>query len=238
MLIVIDDAWKEDDTHPFLRGSPHCARLITTRDSGTLPRGTVEQPVDQMQGAEAVALLRAGLPAGEDEALRLLAGRLGEWPLLLKLANSAMVDRVVHSRAPLRDTVVHTVRLLDKRGLTAFDPRETEGRRDAVASTLALSLDRLHTKEQNLLCELAVFPEDVPIPVGTVNMLWRESASFEDYDTNELLQRLLRLSLLLRLDLDSRFLQLHDVIRTWLRERIGSDLTQVERRLAKQRRSP
>ena len=66
MLVVVDDAWNAADTRTFLRGGPHCARLLTTRDSATLPRGAAEQSVDEMRAVEAVALLRAGLPPGED----------------------------------------------------------------------------------------------------------------------------------------------------------------------------
>src|SRR6516164_9475148 len=30
-LLVIDDAWRKQDLHPFLRGGPNTTRLITTR---------------------------------------------------------------------------------------------------------------------------------------------------------------------------------------------------------------
>ena len=231
MLVVIDDAWSAADTRPFLRGGPHCARLITTRDNATLPRGAAEQSVDEMRGAEAVALLCADLPPGEDEALRRLAARLGEWPLLLRLANGALVDRVTRSRASLPDALAHVGRLLDKRGLTAFDAKDARERHEAVGKTLALSLDRLDPNEQARLGELAVFPEDVQVPLGTVGLFWRETANLDDIDTDDLLQRLFRLSLLLQLDLDRRFLQLHDVIRTWLRERLGGHLGEVDEAL-------
>ena len=237
MLVVIDDAWSAADTRPFLRGGPHCARLLTTRDSATLPRGAAEQPVDQMRDAEAVALLRAGLPDGEDETFSRLAARLGEWPLLLRLANGALVDRVERRRAPLPDALAHVGRLLDKRGLTAFDAKDPRERRDAVGKTLALSLDRLDPAEQARLCELAVFPEDAQVPLGTVELLWQETAGLDDIDTDELLQRLHGLSLLLQLDLDRRFLQLHDVIRAWLRDRLGDGLATVERSLVSAYRS-
>ena len=184
-----------------------------------------------MRGEEAVALLGAGLPPGEDEALRRLAARLGEWPLLLRLANGALVDRVMRTRASLPDALAHVGKLLDKRGLTAFDAKDPRERREAVGKTLALSLDRLETREQARLIELAVFPEDAQVPLGTVELLWRQTANFDEIDTDELLQRLYGLSLLLQLDLDRRFLHLHDVIRTWLRERLGGGLAEVDEAL-------
>jgi hypothetical protein len=178
-----------------------------------------------------VALLRAGLPLGEDEALRRLAARLGEWPLLLRLANGTLVDRVERTRAPFPDALGHVSKLLDKRGLSAFDAKDPKARREAVGKTLDLSLDRLNASEQTRLGELAVFPEDVQVPVRTVELLWRETAGLDEIDTEELLQRLFGLSLLLQLDLDRRFFLLHDVIRTWLRDRSGSGLADAEQSL-------
>ena len=71
------------------------------------------------------------------------------------------------------------------------------------------------------LNELAVFPEDVSIPVQTVELLWQQTAALDEIDTEDLLQRLFRLSLLLELDLAERTARLHDVVRTWLRREIG-----------------
>jgi hypothetical protein len=115
--------------------------------------------------------------------------------------------------------------------LTAFDAKDPSERREAVGKTLALSLDRLDTSDQARLCELAVFPEDVQVPIGTVELLWHETAGLDDIDTDDLLQRLFGLSLLLQLDLHRRFLQLHDVIRGWLRDRVAGNLADVERAL-------
>src|SRR5262249_42786389 len=39
-LVVIDDVWNEAHLRPFLRGGHRCARLVTTRNSATLPAGT------------------------------------------------------------------------------------------------------------------------------------------------------------------------------------------------------
>jgi hypothetical protein len=219
MLIVIDDVWHAADARPFLRGGPHCARLLTTRNSETIPGGVVEQALDHMREEEAVALLRAGLPPGEDNTMRALATRLGEWPLLLKLANGALIDRVVRAKAPLADALAHVGRVLDKRGLTAFDPHDSKDRHEAVGKTLTVSLDRLSEPEQARFRELAVFPEDVEVPITTVELLWRVTGGLDDIDTDELLQRLLGLSLLLGVDLERRRIQLHDVIRTWLAPR-------------------
>ncbi len=98
ILIVIDDVWNRDHLRPFLQGGPRCARLITTRNPNTLPDRAAEVKVDAMLEAEAVALLGAEFQYHDREgvgtALKLLAARLGEWPLLLKLANGVLRNRV------------------------------------------------------------------------------------------------------------------------------------------------
>jgi hypothetical protein len=197
MLIVIDDIWHGADARPFLRGGLHCARLLTTRNSDTLPSRAVEQSVDRMRAAEALSLLSAGLPEGDGTALETLAARLGEWPLLLALVNGALTDRVVRARAPMPDAIDHVVRLLDRRGLTAFDARDARERHQAVAKTLAVSLERLDDGEKARLRELSVFPHSVGVPLAVVELLWRETAGLDELDASQLLERLYGLSLLL-----------------------------------------
>ena len=105
VLIVIDDAWDAAHVRPFLQGGPRCARLITTRRADVPPPRACRVDVDAMSGAEALALLRHALPADPADAQRAplaaLAGRLGEWPLLLKLVNGALRERVLRHGQPL-----------------------------------------------------------------------------------------------------------------------------------------
>ncbi len=63
-----------------------------------------------------VALLRRGLPIGQDAALGSLADRLGEWPLLLKLVNGALRDRIDRMRDTLPGALDYVERVLDRRG--------------------------------------------------------------------------------------------------------------------------
>jgi hypothetical protein len=95
ILLVIDDVWNAAHLKPFLQGGKRCARLITTRDEGLLPRTAQLIQVDAMQQDQAVRLLSAGLDAilpigDETPALLRFAARLGEWPLLLTLVNGAL----------------------------------------------------------------------------------------------------------------------------------------------------
>jgi hypothetical protein len=94
MLLVIDDVWNKSDLDPFLDGAPNTVRLVTTCFDHVLPHEAAKVAADAMQPAEAVTLLAVGLPttqvAAARPALVALAARLGEWPLLLTLANAQL----------------------------------------------------------------------------------------------------------------------------------------------------
>ncbi len=216
MLIVVDDVWNARDLRPFLRGGPRCARLITTRDRSTVPADARQVLVDAMRPAEALALLGHGLPAEEIPALAELTDRLGEWPLLLKLVNGMVRERVSRTRQPLADALAYVEKALERRGLTAFDARDAGDRGQAVAGTLGVSLDMLSEDQRARFAELAVFPEDVDVPLAAVETLWAATGGLDDLDAEDLCQTLFRLSLLLTLDLAARRLRLHDVVRAYL----------------------
>jgi WD40 repeat protein len=221
VLMVIDDVWDTTHLKPFVQGGPRCARVITTRMLDALPANSSRVDVDAMQQDEAVALVGFGLPDGFESGLRRLAGRLGEWPLLLRLANAALRDRVQASRQDVTAALAYINKALDKRGFTFFDARDPVARHQAVARTVELSIERLNDRERARFCELAVFPEDVRIPLPTVQRLWERTGGLDEFDTETLCERLSRLSLTLTFDPTQRFIRLHDVIRQYLIQRIG-----------------
>jgi WD40 repeat protein len=226
ILLVIDDVWNSTHLEPFLQGGKRCARLVTTRNEQVLRADVQRIQVDAMQQQEAVRLLGSGLSstplrAGEKQVLAALATRLGEWALLLKLVNSVLRERVSRGQS-LADAVTYSNTALDKRGLTAFDDKNAQDRSHAVAKTLSVSLDMLSTEEQARYHELAVFPEDVGIPLVTVQRLWSATGGLDEFDTEELCDRLYRFSLLLDFDLTRRSIRLHDVIRSYLQQKVGA----------------
>ena len=79
MLMIVDDAWREQDLRPFLQGGPNATRLITTRLSHVVPANAFRQPIDAMKGDEARELLSSGLPReqvlAQPKALSELAAR-------------------------------------------------------------------------------------------------------------------------------------------------------------------
>jgi WD40 repeat protein len=224
-LLVVDDVWNPVHLRPFLQGGPRCARLITTRNRDVLPMHTHEVLVDAMRSDEALALISASFDTVITlrQELEVLAQRLGEWPLLLKLANGVLYERVRIGQT-LGDALAYVRTALDRRGLVAFDARSAAERSQAVAMTIGVSLDLLRDDERARYADLAVFPEDTDIPLVTLARFWGATGGLDDFATEELCDLLARLSLLWKFDPAGRVIRLHDVVREYLAHAHGPDL--------------
>jgi WD40 repeat protein len=232
ILLVIDDLWKAGDAKPFLQGGKGVARLITTRDDAVLPQKAARVVVESMETREAVQLLTAGLqpPPEAMRDLGSLAAQLGEWALVLKLVNGILHDRIARGQT-FTQALDYVQKTLQKRGIFGLNLRETKDRRAAAAATLALSMEALKGDERERFIELAIFPEDVNIPLETVARLWDETGGLDEIDTEDLCTRLYSISLLLNLDLAARYIRLHDVVRHYLWTEAGADLPRFHAQL-------
>jgi hypothetical protein len=224
ILMVIDDVWDAAHLAPFLRDPKEkrqrrCARLITTCNRDTLPAHARAVDVDAMRPNEAVDLLGAGLPSGHKAELQALARRLGEWPVLLKLASGVLRDRL-GAHEGLGEALDFVNADLDENGLAAldkpFDPKDPGQRDRAVEATLGVSLKRLDEAERTRYQESAIFAEDVDIPLSTLDRLWGKAGGLSRIKVQKLCERLSGLSLLLGFDLGTRSTRLHDVMRSYL----------------------
>lgn len=213
LLLVVDDVWKRSRLDHFLQSGRHCARLITTRLADVLPKDARKQDVDAMKTSEATNLLGAGLPPTDGGLFEPLAQQLGEWPMLIKLANRALFDRV-ERRQSVFDAIGFVSQKLKRQGLTAFDAADADQRNDAVAKSIGISLDLLNQQtETPRLFELGIFPEDEFVPLETIASLWRQTGDIDEFTTEELCERFYKLSLILDLDLGVRTVRLHDALR-------------------------
>src|SRR5438552_7328992 len=149
----------------LLEVSAQSARLITTRNTFTLPFEATLVDIGTMQEGDARRLLAAGLPAGEETRFTALAHQLGNWPVLLRLANRALRRRVAQN-TPLSAALDAAERDMNRKGVVAFDAATNAAERDqAVAATVDASLELLTPDERQRYAELAVFPQDVAIPL-------------------------------------------------------------------------
>ncbi|MCP4655061.1 MAG: hypothetical protein GY856_06535, partial [bacterium] len=212
VLLVLDDVWKYADVAPFRGLAPGSALLVTTRDSRTLPPGSRRVEVDAMEVSEAVKLLASGLEVADATPFAALASRLGEWPLLVKLANRQLVALVEEGGIEVGEALREVGEGLDEAGLTAFDVEDHDARELAVSRTLEVGLRRLSEEDRGRFAQLAVFPEDTDLPLAVVERLW----SLGRFATKKLCARLYDLSLLLRFERENATIRLHDVVRQYL----------------------
>jgi WD40 repeat protein len=229
ILLVIDDVWNSAHLRPFLQGGSRCSRLITTRNSDTLPAKAKGIDLDAMRPNEATSLLGFNLPSDESSGLQHLAQRLGEWPLLLKLVNATLRYRVHDLKQSFGKAITFVNAALDECGLIAFDQDNATERHQAVAKTLEVSLQMLDEGSRQRYFELAIFPEDVNIPLATLEKLWL-AAGYKPIHIEKLCEKLHKLSLLQHFDLSDRTIRLHDVMRQYLVQKVGADLPELHER--------
>jgi len=216
LLIVIDDVWNSAHLEPFLHGGPYCAHLITTRNDDTLPPKTLKVPVDSMLEKEAVEMLKCGPPPENEVRFNELAERLGYWPLLLKLVNSTLQYHVNELEESIDQALDFVNDGLNEEGLTAFDKEKPESRSQAVEATFAVSLKALTEDECARYHELAIFPEDINIPLKVLEKLWGKTGNYTPYRVKHLCTKLYSMSLLQTYDPRGDFIKLHDVVRKYL----------------------
>jgi hypothetical protein len=216
LLIVIDDVWNSAHLEPFLHGGPYCAHLITTRNDDTLPPKTLKVPVDSMQEKEAIEMLKYGLPLENEIRFNELAERLGYWPLLLKLVNATLQYRVNELEESTGKALDFVNDGLNEEGLIAFDNKNPESRSQAVEATFAVSLKALTEDERARYHELAIFPEDINIPLKVLEKLWNKTGNCTSHRVKDLCTRLYIMSLLQTYDARDDFIKLHDVVREYL----------------------
>jgi hypothetical protein len=223
----------EQDLACFLQGGTGTTRLGHTaqRQHSAHPCRTPKP--DAHATARPSRTDRKGIAGPLDSTTRTdgACSSLGEWPLLLKLVNGFLRDRVIKLRQSLPSAIAAANQRLDEKGFKAFDARNETERTKAVALTIGVSLELLDHAGRDRFAELGIFPEDAHIPIGIVEHLWRDH--LDKIETEDLLSQFYGLSLLLGLDLDHRTLQVHDTIRHFLRGQIGTKglVTQQKRLL-------
>lgn len=220
-LIVLDDVWSEAHLQPFLRGGHRCATLITTRnhDVARMVPNLVE--IGRLSVAQADRMLTSYLDERERDSDMLikLAESVGRHPLTLHLLGSMLRERVQRGDSVGR-TLEYARSALERRGITAFDRGRT------LFHALEASLEQLTTEERSQCALLAAFPEDRAIPLASARAFWE----VEEFDAEEFAQKLDTMSLV-SLDLGTRTISLHPVIREFLRESLRNRET-LEKRAA------
>jgi WD40 repeat protein len=214
VLLVVDDVWEDAQLRPFRFGGRHCTRLVTTRVPDLLPPGGVRIAVDAMSSEQAARLVADGVPRLRAELAERLAVLAGRWPVLLNLVNGVLRRRVARGQTTERaaDEIIET---LVTEGPAAFDPARPADRSRAVAATVEASLSLLEPVDRARYLDLAIFPEDVDIPLDVLGLLWPAC------HVDRLCEELVGLGLVAdyRLDVPGPRLVVHDVMRAYLQTR-------------------
>jgi WD40 repeat protein len=215
VLLVVDDVWTSAQAEPFLVGGPAAVRLFTTRMREVLPRSAGSVRVDEMDWGEAVQLLTAGAPGASSGVVARLLAATGRWPVLLTLVNGAVHDDLKAGRR-VEESMQEILHELRTTGPTALDVTDTNERHTAVARTIGISLARLTAEQRARYQELAIFGEDVAIPVPVLARYWRATGGWSEFQTRRYCQRLAKLALVSDYRCDG--IVLHDILRAYLME--------------------
>lgn len=211
-LIVIDDVWNINHLRPFLRAGERCARLITTRDVQITVYARVQSiQVDEMTPNEARALLGYGIDGLLTKKLDTLTRRLGDWALMLEIANGMMHTRQRATNGTWDNVYTYITQLLDRYGVKGIRADDENLRRQGVEGVLSASLGLLDSNEQARLSRLAIFKDDQNVPVSSIMALW----GMGEFDTERLLTELARLSLI-RYNSSTADIRRHNVVRQYL----------------------
>lgn len=237
-LLVIDDARRSPDLEPFLhRGRrDDTTRLIITRDDRVLPPQADRIAVGPMTPTQASEMLARGLPDGmltaHPSRFAMLATRLGEWPLLLSLANGVLRSRIARGASPAA-SLEHVERSLQDRGLDrAIETGQSGQRRRTTTALLDLSLEQLQRDERDHFIALSVFAEHAEIPIPAAVGLWQQTAPPGWQDGDALLARLDELCLLLHVDRPEGTFRLHPELLASMRARQSAEqLAALDRQL-------
>jgi WD40 repeat protein len=218
ILLVIDDAWSDDQVRSFLNGGRRCRRLVTTRHQLLTLTAAPSVVVDAMTDDHAITALTRGLDAMPPGTLERLVRLTGRWPLLLNITNRTIV-RLAREGGSIADAAATIADRLAGVGPAALDnpwAASADQRREMVAACINASLDVLPLFTRDRYLELAVFAEDADIPYHLLALLWAKTGGLDSFQTRQLGHALIDASLAAPAR-HQPGLRLHDVLRSYLR---------------------
>jgi WD40 repeat protein len=219
-LLVVDDLWSASRL-TALPTMPGLVRIVTTRTRAALPVECAVVPIREMTPEEGNTVLTAGL--SDFAAQQRLMSLTGGWPLLLALVNGA-IRRETDSGATLDEAAGAVEEQLMFDGPDSLDLESADRRDQAVRATVEAGLRRLGTDGREKALLLGVFPEDVEIPIEIVQLIWSPD---RPSDIRRRIRHLADLSLITP---RGGAIQIHDVLRAYLRSALGRGfLTEAHR---------
>jgi hypothetical protein len=173
-LLVVDDAWRESDTRPFLVGGRGCCVVVTTRRAAIADQlGATYVPMNQLEPEESILLMarrsgRAGALSAQDAyEARLLTEQLGHLPLAIELAAALVARRY--------NWVEARQQLISFEDALPADVKAKSHARRKIEACLGLSLAVLRAESAQLwqaFAWLSLFPYEETITDAMAATLW------------------------------------------------------------------
>ena len=223
-LLVVDDVWTIDHADAFSVTAPPARLLITTRNNEVLVGlGAEEHRVDVLSPSDALKMLAEWV--GEKNPDKLppeaaeVAKECGYLPLAL-----AMIGAMIRL-AGLRLGQTRW-RLLKRADLEKIKRAFPGYPYPDLLRAIEVSVEGLESADRERYLDLAVFPEDQPIPEGPLRMLW----NLDEMDTRDCMTRFVARSLATWAT-GGTSLILHDLQRDLIHKRREKDLPGLHLRL-------
>ena len=217
-LLVIDDVWNGETLELVLGRTGRIPRLVTTRNVSLVGAwaDTIISIDEPLLPVEAIAVLARAEDVGASEkaALARMAERVGRWPLLLALT-AGHLRRLTRRGLPLIDAVTRLEQQYLQLGVVAFDARRPEQRGQAVALTMAASLDQLPDDDRRRYITMSIFQPVDGVPLSVLSDAW----DLPEPAAEDLALDLAEQSLL-RYDATTRTAVLHQVIHEFLQAQL------------------
>ena len=126
-----------------------------------------------MENDEAIALLNRGLntDSSEKALLASLARRMGNWPLILNLANRSLRTSILRNSS-LQEAIVHIENRWKQKKIAALNPKDQKNIDEAIYLALESSLETLPENIKMRFFELGIFPAENEIPLYVLQQLW------------------------------------------------------------------
>jgi WD40 repeat protein len=224
-LLVVDDVWTIDAAGTFSVNTPPACLLITTRNQEVLVGlGAEEHRIDVLSPSDALKMLvewvgEKGpdkLPAEATE----VAKECGYLPLAL--ATIGAMIQLKPAAIGWKDALTR-LRRADLEAIRRAFP--TYPYPDLIGS-IEVSIGALREPDRERYLDLAVFPEDQPIPEEALRVLW----NLEELDTRDCMARLVARSLATWVT-EGTSLKLHDLQGDLIYKRRENDLPGLHLRL-------
>jgi WD40 repeat protein len=222
-LLILDDLWNAADAKAFTALDEGSRLLLTTRDREILTvLGAEEHRLGLLAEPQALELLaewsgRTLDDLGEDG--RRVAEECGYLPLALSITG-AMLKGQPDKRWS------NVLKRLQNADLDKIKRQFPDYPYPDLLKALQVSVDALEPDLQERYLDLAVFPEDTPIPETVIETFW-EPEGLDDLDTDEILAALADKSLLQR---GEDGVLLHDLQYDYITKQVA-DLPTLHQRL-------